>query len=54
VERSSFFWSEEHAREFRAQVEQIDGTYLTLEQSAHSTLIAQGALFAFDRGVDRL
>ena len=25
-----------------------DGTYLTLEQSAYSTRIAQGALFGFD------
>jgi hypothetical protein len=42
-----FFWSEEHAREFRKDRDQVDGVYLTLEQSAYSTRIAQGALFAF-------
>jgi hypothetical protein len=42
-----FFWSEEHARRFRGQADQPDGTYLTLEQTAYSTRIAQGALFAF-------
>jgi len=42
-----FFWSEEHAREFRARNDQVDGVYLTMDQSAYSTRIAQGALFAF-------
>jgi len=42
-----FFWSEEHARAYREQQEQVDGIYLTLAQSAYSTPIAQGALFAF-------
>lgn len=44
---STFFWSEEHARAFRAAEEQVDGLYLTLEQSAYSTPIVQGGLFAF-------
>lgn len=41
------FVSEEHARGFRAATEQVDGTYLTLGQSVHSTRIVQGALFGF-------
>jgi hypothetical protein len=43
-----FFWSEEHAREFRATHAQPDGVYLTMDQAAFSERIAQGALFAFD------
>jgi hypothetical protein len=46
--KSVFFWSEEHAREFRAASDQADGTYLTLEQSACSSRIAQSGLFAFE------
>jgi ABC-type arginine/histidine transport system permease subunit len=42
-----FFWSEEHAREFRAEADHVDGVFLTLQQSAYSTQIVQGALFAF-------
>jgi hypothetical protein len=42
-----FFWSEEHARAYREQMPQVDGVYLTLEQSAYSTPIVQGALFGF-------
>jgi hypothetical protein len=45
---SVFFWSEEHAREYRMENHQVDGTYLTLEQSTYSSRIAQAALFAFD------
>lgn len=44
---SLFFWSEEHARDFRESRDQVDGVYLTMDQSAYSTRIAQGALFAF-------
>jgi hypothetical protein len=44
---SVFFWSEEHARKYRARVSQVDGKYLTLEQMAYLTPISQGALFAF-------
>jgi alkylmercury lyase-like protein len=44
---SLFFWSEEHARQFQAEADRIDGLYLTMEQMAYSTKIAQGALFAF-------
>lgn len=43
-----FFWSEEHAREYRAETSHVNGVYLTLEQSAYSTPIVQGALFAFE------
>jgi hypothetical protein len=41
-----FFWSEEHAREYRRTHAQPDGTYLTLDQVAFSDRIAQGGLFA--------
>jgi hypothetical protein len=41
-----FFWSEEHARAFHAKAGHLDGTFLTLAQSAYSTPIVQGALFA--------
>jgi hypothetical protein len=46
-QNSVFFWSEEHAREHRMQVQQVNGIYLTLEQVAYMTPITQGALFAF-------
>jgi hypothetical protein len=41
-----FFWSEEHAREFRATRQQPQGMYLTMEQAAFSERIAQSGLFA--------
>ena len=41
-----FFWSEEHAREYRLEHLQPDGTYLTLAQAAFSERIAQSGLFA--------
>ena len=44
---SVFLCSEEHAREFRAREDCVNGLYLTLDQSAYSTRIVQGALFAF-------
>jgi hypothetical protein len=44
---SIFFWSEEHAREYRASRKQVNGVYLTLEQCAYMTPITQGALFDF-------
>jgi hypothetical protein len=47
IERTLFFWSEEHARAYRLSQQQIDGRYLTLAQSAYSTKIAQSALFGF-------
>ena len=50
---SVFFWSEEHARKFRESRDQVDGVYLTLDQSAYSTRIAQGALFAFQTNLAR-
>jgi hypothetical protein len=45
--KSVFFWSEEHAREHRRNEGGPTGLYLTLEQSAYLTPIAQGAIFAF-------
>jgi len=46
---SVFFWSEEHAKEQRAQAGGMRGTYLTLSQAAYVTRHAQAALFAFPR-----
>jgi amino-acid N-acetyltransferase len=45
---SVFFWSEEHARDYRAGADQPNGIYLTLEQIVFSTPIVQGGLFAFE------
>ena len=45
--KNLFFWSEEHARAYRSAVHQVDGTYLSLDQSRYSTRLVQGALFAF-------
>jgi hypothetical protein len=42
-----FFWSEEHAREYRASAVLVDGVYLTLAQAAYAIPITQSALFAF-------
>jgi hypothetical protein len=47
---SLFFCSEEHARDDRRSRPQIDGRYLTLDQSAFSTVYAQSALFGFSPG----
>ena len=41
-----FFWSEEHARQFRTKHRQQDGLYLTMEQAALSGRMAQSGLFA--------
>jgi hypothetical protein len=46
---SIFFWSEEHAREYRTGAHQVDGEYLTLEQMAYLIPINQGSLFAFNK-----
>ena len=48
--KSIFFWSEEHAKEHRRQVDGERGIYLTLAQSAYVTRIAQSSLFGFPRG----
>ena len=45
--KSVFFWSEEHANDYRHKVDQKRGTYFTLAQSAYLTSRVQGALFAF-------
>ena len=44
-----FFGSEEHAREERRRNGGGRGLYLTLDQAAFVTPLAQGALFAFPR-----
>ena len=43
--KSVFFWSEEHARRYRTEQKQVNGTYLTLEQMTFLTPISQGGLF---------
>jgi hypothetical protein len=45
--KSVFFWSEEHAREFRAETNQIEGAYYSLEQGMHFTKIVQSGIFGF-------
>ncbi len=45
-----FFCSEEHARLYREQRRQADGTYLNLEQAALSVRVAQAALFGLGKG----
>ena len=42
------FMSEEHAREFRAETDQIEGAFYNLQQGAHFTKIVQSAIFAFE------
>ncbi len=42
-----FFWSEEHAREYRRKHRQPNGKYLTLTQAAIAERVAQSGLFAF-------
>lgn len=46
--RLSFFWSKDHAREFRQNNNQPDGVYLRLDQAAFSERIARSGLFAID------
>jgi hypothetical protein len=41
-----FFWSEEHARDYRRNHEQPDGAYLTLARAAFAERYAQSGLFA--------
>jgi len=51
--RLYFFWSEEHARDYRRTPQQPDGVYLSMEQAAFSERIAQSGLFAFTVDVRR-
>jgi hypothetical protein len=46
---SVFFWSEEHAREHRSRSGGMRVSYMSLDQAACITPIAQGGLFAFPR-----
>jgi len=41
-----FFWSEEHARDYRRNHQQADGTYVTLGQAAFAERYLQSGLFA--------
>jgi hypothetical protein len=45
--KSIFFWSEEHAREFRRKNGGERGIYATLDQAIYITRIFQSALFGF-------
>jgi hypothetical protein len=44
--KTVFFWSEEHARDYRRKHQQPDGAYLTLSQAAFCERYAQSGLFA--------
>jgi hypothetical protein len=44
---SVFFWSEEHAKEYRRKVHRIRGAYLTAKQMVKGTKIIQSAIFGF-------
>jgi hypothetical protein len=46
---STFFWSEEHAREYRRKHANLRGSYMTLAQSIYLTPRVQGAIFGFPR-----
>jgi hypothetical protein len=43
-----FFWSEEHAREYRKREHRIRGVYFTAEQAVFVTKAIQSILFGFD------
>jgi hypothetical protein len=47
--KSIFFWSEEHAKEYRRSHVNIRGSYMTLAQSVYLTPKVQGAIFGFPR-----
>jgi hypothetical protein len=46
---SVFFWSEDHAREYRRSHNKVRGSFMTLAQSVYMTPQVQGALFSFPR-----
>jgi hypothetical protein len=45
---SVFFWSEEHAREYRKRTHRIRGAYMTAEQMVKVTRPTQSAIFGFN------
>jgi hypothetical protein len=47
--KSVFFWSEEHAREYRREHTEVRGSYMTLAQSVFLTPRVQGAIFGLPR-----
>ncbi len=46
--KSIFFWSEEHAREYRRSAAGERGVYMTLPQSIYVTRKTQSVLFGFE------
>jgi hypothetical protein len=45
---SVFFWSEEHARDYRRSTHRLRGVYMTVPQICQATRIMQSILFGFD------
>ena len=43
-----FFWSEEEARAYRRERNQVDGIYLTMAQASYATRVGQASLFDID------
>ena len=43
-----FFWSEEHARQYRKSTHRIRGVYSPLDKVAQANRIVQSAIFGFD------
>jgi hypothetical protein len=43
-----FFWSEEHAKEYRKSTHRIRGVYSPLSKVADANRILQSAVFGFD------
>ena len=46
---SVFFWSEEHAKEYRKTKHRIRGAYFTASQMAKGTRVIQSAIFSFQK-----
>jgi hypothetical protein len=47
-QESVFFWSEEHAREYRRSTHRLRGIYMTVTQLCEVTRIMQSVLFGFE------
>jgi hypothetical protein len=46
--KSIFFWSEEHAREYRREQGGERGIYATIDQALYINRLMQSAIFGFD------
>jgi len=46
--KSIFFWSEEHAKEYRRQAGGERGIYANVKQSSYITRLVQSGLFGFE------